>query len=209
VSYVFTPCQHCENAPCIDACPVEAIYRRNDGLIIIDPVKCNGCRNCMNLNACPYGSIYFNEAIYIAQKCTGCAHLVDRGWPISIPRCSDNCPTEAIQFGEESTLDTSGTEILHPEYGTTPRVYYKGLPKRFVAGTVYDPSTNEVVIGAACNISGDVGNASTTTDNFGDFWLDNLSEGTFTLTISSGGKTKIITGDTTTKDIGLEDIALT
>jgi hypothetical protein len=121
----------------------------------------------------------------------------------------DNCPTEAIQFGEESALTITGNEILHPEYGTNPRVHYTKLPKRFVAGTVYDPSSNEVVIGATCSLSGEAGTASTTTDAFGDFWLNDLEEGTFTLTITSGGKTKTITGDTTSGDVGLEDIALT
>jgi len=208
VAYVFTPCQHCKDAPCIEACTAEAIYRRDDGLVIIDPVKCTGCRACMNADACPYGVIYFNENLFIAQKCTGCAHLVDRGWPIAVPRCMDNCPTEAIQFGEESALSISGTETLHPEYGTNTRVHYTELPKRFVAGTVYDPSTNEVVIGATCSISGAAGSASATTDEFGDFWLNGLGEGEFTLTITSGSKTKTLTGDTTTGDIGLEDIAL-
>jgi NAD-dependent dihydropyrimidine dehydrogenase PreA subunit len=162
----------------------------------------------MNSDACPYGVIYFNENLFIAQKCTGCAHLVDRGWPISVPRCMDNCPTEAIQFGEESALSISDTETLHPEYGTNPRVHYTELPKRFVAGTVYDPSTNEVVIGATCSISGAAGTANATTDEFGDFWLNGLGEGEFTLTITSDSKTKTITGDTTEGDVGLEDIAL-
>lgn len=208
VSYVFTPCQHCENAPCIDVCPVEAIYRREDGLVIIDPIKCTGCRACLNPDACPYGSIYYNENLFIAQKCTGCAHLVDRaGWNYGT-RCMDNCPTECIQFGEDTTLSLSGTETLYPEYGTNPRVHYTKLPKRFVAGTVYDPSSNEVVIGANCAITGAAGTGNAITDEFGDFWIDDLGKGSFTLTITSGGKTKTIEGDTTEADIGLEDIAL-
>jgi tetrathionate reductase subunit B len=208
VSYVFVPCQHCDDAPCIDACPVEAIYRRPDGLVIINPVECTGCQLCLSSSACPYGVIYYNEALNIAQKCTGCAHLVERGWPIDGPRCMDNCPTEAIRFGEESSLDLNGTETLHPEYGLTPRVHYKNLPKRFVAGTVYDPSSNEVVIDADCSVSGAAGTATVQTNNFGDFWIDGLGKGEFTLTITNGGKTKTITGDTTEGDVGLADIAL-
>jgi hypothetical protein len=120
----------------------------------------------------------------------------------------DNCPTEAIRFGEESSLDLNGTETLHPEYGLTPRVHYKNLPKRFVAGTVYDPSSNEVVIDADCSVSGAAGTATVQTNNFGDFWIDGLGKGEFTLTITNGGKTKTITGDTTEGDVGLADIAL-
>ena len=92
-------CKHCDDAPCMEACPVEgAIYRREDGLVIIDPVKCTGCKNCVD--ACPYGAIYFNEDLNIAQKCTGCAHLLDSGW--KEPRCVDACPTLAFKFMEES-----------------------------------------------------------------------------------------------------------
>jgi len=207
VSYVFIPCQHCENAPCIEACPVEgAIYERSDGLVIIDPKKCSGCQLCVN--ACPYNTIFYNTTLEIAQKCTGCAHLIDRGW--TQPRCADVCFHAAIVFGEKSSLDTSGAVTLPAMSGTTPttRVFYKNLPKRFVAGCVYDPSTKEVVIGVTCSISGAAGTGSATTDEFGDFWLDGLGKGAFTLTISSGGKTKTLTGDTTDKDIGFGDIAL-
>jgi Fe-S-cluster-containing dehydrogenase component len=56
VSYIFIPCQHCVNAPCIDACSIGAIYTRDDGLVIINPTECTGCQNCMA--ACPYGAIY-------------------------------------------------------------------------------------------------------------------------------------------------------
>jgi tetrathionate reductase subunit B len=206
VSYIFVPCQHCENASCISACPIEAIYRRDDGLIVIDPKKCTGCRNCLDDNACPYGAIYFNEGINIAQKCTGCAHLIDRDW--KEPRCADVCPHLAIKFGEESELDISGTETFHPEYGLTTRVHYNNLPKRFIAGTVYDPGTEEVVIGATCTLTGDGGPYTQTTDNFGDFWFDGLAATDFSLTINGGGKTATKTVSTKDKDIGLGDIAL-
>ena len=78
VAYRPHLCMHCDDAPCMNVCSVEgAIYKRDDGLVIIDPNKCTGCRNCMD--ACPYGTIYFNEDLNLAQKCTGCAHLLDDG----------------------------------------------------------------------------------------------------------------------------------
>ena len=206
VDYVWVPCQHCENAPCVAECPVDAIYTRSDGMVVIDPLLCTGCHRC--IEACPYGVIYYNTTLNIAQKCTGCAHLLERGWPISEPRCADQCPTEAILFGEESDLDLAGTETLHPEFGLTTRVHYLALPKKFIAGTVYDPSAKEVIEGATVTLSGD-GNATETTDEFGDFWFDELSEGTFTVTISANGKTATVDDiDTTEKDINLGDIAL-
>jgi ferredoxin len=194
------------------ACPIDgAIYQRNDGLVIIDPAKCTGCQLC--LKACPYGCIYYNTNLQIAQKCTGCAHLIDRGWPIDIPRCADNCPTNAIAFGEESDLSSqiAQAEVLEPDFGDAPnvRVYYTGgIPKRFIAGTVYDPATKEVVIGATCTLSGD-SSGTQTTDDFGDFWFEDLDVGTFTLTIEGDGKTKTIDNISTEKDVALGDIPLT
>jgi tetrathionate reductase subunit B len=209
-SFVFVPCQHCEDATCIAACPVNAIYRRSDGLVIIDPKLCNGCKNCLNADACPYGVIYFNTDSNIAQKCTGCAHLVDRGAYFA-PRCADNCPIDGtLVFGEEDELDLSGTETLHPEYGLTPRVHYIGLPKRFIAGTVFDSGADEVVIGATCTLTGDGGTKTATTDHFGDFWFDGLAADTFSLSIAATGfDTKTIDSiSTVEEDIGLPDIDL-
>ena len=98
VTYHHTICQHCEEAPCIEACPAGAIYRRKDGIVIIDPQECRGNQLCME--ACPYENvIYFNDDLNIAQKCTFCAHLLDQGWTET--RCSDACPTGAFTFGEE------------------------------------------------------------------------------------------------------------
>jgi Fe-S-cluster-containing dehydrogenase component len=205
VAHVFVPCQHCYAAPCIKDCPVTAIYTRPDGLVIVDPKKCTGCQLCVD--ACPYGAIYFNPQLQIAQKCTGCAHLVDRK-VLFAPRCADACPHQVIQFGEESELDLSGAETLYPEYGLTTKVHYKNLPKRFVAGTVYDPTAKEVVIGAACTLNGTGGPFTATTDAFGDFWFEGLPTADFALTIESAGKTVTMAVSTKEQDKGLGDIAL-
>jgi tetrathionate reductase subunit B len=200
-------CMHCDEAPCMDACPIEgAIYKRDDGLVIIDPVKCTGCKSCVD--ACPWRVIYFNEDLNIAQKCTGCAHLLDRGW--QEPRCVDACAHGAIRFGEEAELSGLIAEAgaLHPEFGTSPGVHYIGLPKKFIAGTVYDPRAEEVVIGARCTLTGDGGPYVTTTDEFGDFWFDGLATGTFNLRVESQGKTLTIEAISTEKDVGLGDIPL-
>ena len=81
VSYTVRMCQHCGDAPCMAAAP-EAVYRRDDGLVIVDPEKARGLRELVE--ACPYGAIYYNEGLDLPQKCTGCAHLVDAG---------EGCPT--------------------------------------------------------------------------------------------------------------------
>jgi tetrathionate reductase subunit B len=201
---------HCDEPPCIPACPITgAIYKRDDGLVIIDSVKCTGCRACVD--ACPYDAIYFNEDLNLAQKCTGCAHLLDGGeW--KIPRCADACPTEAIMFGEEADFaaQIAKAEVLKPELGAKPRVYYLNIPKKFIAGTVYDPVAKEVVIGATCTLAGPSGAAQTAiTDGFGDFWFKRLADGTYTLTIAAKGfASKTIAGISTEKDVNLGDIAL-
>jgi Fe-S-cluster-containing dehydrogenase component len=83
VRYMHDICQHCDDAPCIEACKAKAIYKREkDGIVIIDPTKCTGARQC--LDACPYKVIYFNTDLNIAQKCTFCAHLLDDGWIDSV-----------------------------------------------------------------------------------------------------------------------------
>jgi len=207
--YLPVLCMHCDNAPCMKACPVEgAIYKNNDGLVIIDPVKCTGCKNCVD--SCPYGAIYFNEGLNLAQKCTGCAHLLKDGW--KEPRCVDACPTQALKFGEESEMSEyiNKAEIMKPELGTRPRVYYLNIPGKFVAGTIYDPVKKEVIIGAACTLTDIKNNEkyTTVTDDFGDFWFEKLKESTYSLKIEKDGKIHKIDSISTEKDVNLGDLPL-
>jgi tetrathionate reductase subunit B len=209
VHYVASLCNHCDKPACLDACAVEgAIYKRDDGLVMIDPEKCTGCTNCAT--ACPYGVIYMNDSLQIAQKCTGCAHLLDADW--KEPRCVDACPTAALKFLEESEAADliEGAEVLRPEAGLKPRVYYRNIPKKFVAGTVYDPIKKEVVIGAACTLIGNGATLAATTDGFGDFWFEGLSVGTYSLDIRAEGFAgKSFAELTTERDVNLGDIPLT
>lgn len=208
VAYHPTMCMHCRNAPCMTSCPIDgAIYRRNDGLVIIDPKKCTGCRKCVY--DCPYGSIYYNDSLRLAQKCTGCAHLLDRGW--KDPRCVDSCPTDALRFIDESELSKleGAIEVFHPEYGTKPRVYYLNVPKKFVAGTVYNPITKRVVVAAKCTLTSENKTITKTTDGFGDFWFENLEVGTYSLLIEADSfPSKKISGIKVENDVNLGDIAL-
>ena len=186
VSYVPQICRHCDNGPCIQSCQEKAIYKRDDGIVILDPEKCCGSRNCVS--ACPYGAIFFNWDLNIAQKCTMCAHLLDKGW--KEPRCVELCPTGALTFGEEEDLGEliEKAEQLNFDSDTKPRVHYISLPKRFVAGAIYDPEEDECIQGATIILTDSKTNETFTTesDYFGDFWLRKLKEGTYSLSIKKG-----------------------
>jgi len=208
--YIPMPCFHCDDAPCMKACPSGGIYKRPDGLVIIDTEKCNGCRLCVD--ACPWGRIYFNDDLNLPQKCTGCAHLLDSGeW--KVPRCVDACPTEAIKFGEEEEFKDliKKAEVMNPEIGAKPRCYYLNIPKKFIAGTVYDLDAKEVVIGATCTLTGPKAGKTATvkTDNFGDFWFHGLTDGKYNLKIEAKGfAAKAYDKLELGKDINLGDIPL-
>ena len=213
VTYHHSICQHCENAPCLDACPADAIYRRPDGIVVIAPDRCRGNQLCME--ACPYENvIYFNDDLNIAQKCTFCANLIDRGWTET--RCSDACPTGAFTFGDDSDPAIkeriAGASLLKPGLPTRPRVYYLNLPQKWIAGAVFDPQADEclqgVTVTATNRETGDT--LAATTDNYGDFWLKNLKDGSYTLLVEKAGylAKKLGPIDATAADQNVGDVEL-
>ncbi len=146
------PCMHCERPPCLPVCPVSAIYKRADGIVMQDYDKCIGCRRCMA--ACPYGARGFNyeepfkgkgyegKPNYLnpdpavaprqankVEKCTFCFQRVDQG---KQPACIGACPSVARFFGdlEDPNSDVAKqikrrkAEPLNPEKGTVPTVFY-------------------------------------------------------------------------------------
>jgi len=214
VAYIPTPCMHCSNAPCMAASSGGAVYRRSDGIVLVDPIKSVGQTKIAL--ACPYGAMFINPSTNAAQKCTLCAHLLDAGW--KEPRCVEACPVSCIKFGD---LDDPNSEVaklvasgsakqLHPEYGTDPHVFYIGLPKTFLAGSVISAASKDYVKDAIVVLTDTKGNAiSTKTNGFGDFEFEGLNANVmYKLTITKEGmftKTEMIFLD---KDRYLEDIPL-
>lgn len=187
VNYLPRMCNHCDDAPCMEAFP-EAVYRRDDGLVVIDPEKARDKQGLVD--SCPYGAIFWNKELGLAQKCTGCAHLLDDGW--AEPRCVDSCCTGALRFGDEEDFadEIAAAEVLHPEFGTSPRVYYLNKPKRFIAATVVDLEADEVVEGALAKLTAVDGEevvASAASDEFGDVWFEGLEPGKYRMWIEKEG----------------------
>lgn len=146
--FIPRPCMHCENPPCVDACPTGASYKRPDGLVLIDDKKCLGCRQC--LLACPYGARYLNktkegyfksgmtpaeEALYrgkesgVAEKCNFCAARIEEGRE---PACVRACPFQARIFGDLNDPESEVVKLkilkkgfqLLEKLGTEPAVFY-------------------------------------------------------------------------------------
>jgi tetrathionate reductase subunit B len=99
--YQVNLCRHCDVPPCAEACPVEAITRREDGIVVLDDDTCTGCAACVE--ACPYQAITFDEQAGRARKCNLCHHRVEKGL---IPACADNvCLAHCITFREKGRVE--------------------------------------------------------------------------------------------------------
>jgi molybdopterin-containing oxidoreductase family iron-sulfur binding subunit len=128
--FVPTPCQQCQNAPCVNVCPVGATFSTPEGTVLIDQERCIGCRICMA--ACPYDRRFFNWgnapippesllADYSAEhqvpairgtvmKCDFCPDMTRTG---TLPYCVQGCPQRAIYYGDlEEDLATNGDVVV-------------------------------------------------------------------------------------------------
>jgi Fe-S-cluster-containing dehydrogenase component len=192
VAYTAVPCMHCENATCVKQAQDGAIYKRTDGIVIIDPQKAVGHKEL--LSACPYRVIYWNEEKQLPQKCTLCAHLLDKGW--KEPRCVEACPTGALIFGdledpnsEISRIRASGkTEPFHSGYALNEKITYIGLPKRFIAGAVVFGDTDACAEGVKVTLEGEGEKKTVQTNNYGDFEFEGLAaDKAYTVNVEAPG----------------------
>ena len=178
----------------------EALMEREDGIIVLDPEKCQGRTDLAE----KFEGVYYNEELGVAQGCAGCAHLLDNGW--TVPRCVDACATDAIRFGDEEDFDLTEATRLTPG----SHVYYLNFPKRFVAGLAFDDNRREVLIGATAELlrDGEVV-ATAQTDDFGDFRFDQVDAAAYQVRLSAEGYQPVeLDADVTEIDRYLGDIAL-
>ena len=186
-------CMHCEDPPCVDVCPISgAIYKREDGIILVDYDKCDGCRLC--IQACPYDAIYFRRDKDVVDKCTFCSELVDFGLQ---PECVKACASDAMLFGDlddpESRISKQIKSLharpLYSEYGTKPSIYYTAHAGR-IRGTVWDPVMEKPVQAARITLqeSGTEKSFFTTSDVNGVFFFWRLDvKKTYTIIIEAQG----------------------
>ena len=127
-SFGVMRCNHCTDAPCVQICPTQALFKREDGIVDFDNSRCIGCKSCMQ--ACPYDAIYIDADTHTAAKCNMCAHRVDEDLE---PACVVVCPTHSIWVGDlddpESGIarlvSTQETTVRAPEQNTGPNVFYQ------------------------------------------------------------------------------------
>ncbi len=128
-AFQVTRCNQCTDAPCVTACPTQAMYKRPDGIVDFDKEICIGCKACMA--ACPYDAIFINPEDHSAEKCNMCAHRIDAGLE---PACVSVCPTGAIIVGDGNDPTTKVSQLVarrpavvrRPEKETAPGVFYLG-----------------------------------------------------------------------------------
>lgn len=219
VAYVPVMCNHCDDAPCIKAAGDGSIRKREDGIVMIDPVKAKGRRDLVK--ACPYGAIVWNEEQQLPQNWFFDAHLLDAG--AAAPRCVGVCPTQVFQAVKTSDAEMAERaareelRVLEPERGTRPRVWYRNLARAdhcFIGGTVSRTSdgVKDCVAGATVELrQNDRLLMSLTTDAFGDFRFDGLvpASGEYEVRVRHGGDSRSLAVTLGKESIYIEEIALT
>lgn len=193
---VPTPCSHCQDPACAKAAKNGAVYKRPDGIVIIDPEKAKGQKQIVD--ACPIHAVYWNEDLQLPQKCTMCAELLDDpNYPGKEPRCVEACPNEALIFGDLDDPESAISKAvaagkvtqLEELAGKETNVVHLNIPTVFLAGTAYLPG-DEVAIGAKVTLRcRDCGSEQTVETNyFGDWEFEDLKKGaTYDITIEMPG----------------------
>lgn len=213
LAHIAKTCGQCDNPACMNRAENGAVYKREDGIVIIDPEKAKGQKDIVS--SCPHRVIYWNEALQLPQKCDMCAHLLDRGY--AEPRCVELCPTGALTFGDLNDPESEVAKLvaeknptsLNAAYGLHENVLYLNIPKKFITGTVIYKDTDLCAKGVKVTLKSADGEQTVETSAFGDFWFDGLEGKTnFTVVVEAEGYKAQTFETRTLKDIDLGEIFL-
>jgi Fe-S-cluster-containing dehydrogenase component len=197
VSYLPVMCNHCDNPACLKVAKDGAVVKRPDGIVLIVPEKARGQKQIVD--ACPYGAVFWNEEQQLPQAWPFDAHLLDAGWTRT--RGSQVCPTQAMRTlhvtDEEmkALVAGEGLEVLSPELGTQPRVYYRNLARFrsvFIGGALAGEIAGVVECIADARVrlvrSGKT-LAEQRSDTFGEFRFSGIAPGSgaYTLHVEAKG----------------------
>jgi anaerobic selenocysteine-containing dehydrogenase/Fe-S-cluster-containing hydrogenase component 2 len=129
VKKFFIPrlCNHCDNAPCIEACEEKALLKNQDGVVLINKEKCTSCQLCYD--KCPYNAIEVSQFTGQTEKCDFCCSRIERGL---LPVCVQSCMGKAFIFGDindkkseiAAALKGNQLKVLNPELKTNPSIFY-------------------------------------------------------------------------------------
>ena len=161
-------CNHCADAPCVEICPVTALFTRKDGIVDFDSRRCIGCKACTQ--ACPYDALYMHPDEHTSAKCNYCSHRVDIGLE---PACVNVCPEHAIVSGD---MDNPASEISRllaretvsvrkPEKGTNPKLFYIDGDKASLDPTEANPGTDYMWSSQSAGVGHQVGQTVSLSDS--------------------------------------------
>lgn len=152
-------CYHCDNPPCTKVCPVDATFKRSDGIVAVDSDRCIGCKFCMA--ACPYSARSFNfgrpqqveynqkhpadcketccstksSTVGTVSKCDFCPGHAAKG---ELPSCVTECPNGTIFFGDENEDSvTNGEETFRLKELLRSRAGYRQFEELGTKPRVY------------------------------------------------------------------------
>ena len=152
IAFLPLLCNHCQDAPCIPACPTDAMTRKEDGRVVVDHDKCEGNMDC--IAACPYDAIQLDPQTGIADKCDLCTHRTDVGMD---PACVAACPNASASLFVSAKI----SQFTHLPQGKVERRSRALLMVEQMDAEGFGDCSNHAECQAVCPKEIDVSNIAT------------------------------------------------